>query len=46
LTDHERLMLSLGLRGTPGIVFRGLNGQLTTRPGIPPEELPTILGAL
>ncbi len=46
LADHERLMLSLALRGTPGIVFRGLNGQLMTRPGIPPEELPAILGAL
>ena len=46
LGDHERLMLSLGLRGTPGIVYRGPNGQLVTRPGIPPEELPTILGAL
>jgi thiol:disulfide interchange protein DsbG len=46
LVDHERLMLSLGLQGTPGIVFRGLNGQLVARPGIPPGELPTILGAL
>jgi thiol:disulfide interchange protein DsbG len=46
LADHERLMLSLGLRGTPGIVLRGLNGQLVTRPGIPSEELPAILGAL
>ena len=46
LDSHERLMLALGLRGTPGIVFRGLNGQLVARPGIPPEELPSILGAL
>ena len=46
LGDHERLMLSLGLRGTPGLVFRGLDGQLVTRPGIASEELPTILGTL
>ena len=46
LGDHERLMTSLGLRGTPGIVFRGLNGDLVARPGIPREELPAVLGAL
>ena len=46
LDDHERLMLALGLRGTPGIVFRGLDGRLVTRPGIPRDELPSILGAL
>jgi thiol:disulfide interchange protein DsbG len=46
LGHHERLMHSLGLTGTPGIVYRGLNGQLMTRPGISTEELPTILGAL
>ena len=46
LNDHERLMRSLGLRGTPGIVFRALDGRLATRPGIPSDELPAILGAL
>ena len=46
LHDHERLMRSLGLRGTPGIVFRGLDGKLVTRPGIPTDELPAVLGAL
>jgi thiol:disulfide interchange protein DsbG len=46
LAQHERLMTGLGLRGTPGIVFRGLDGQLVARPGIPREELPAILGAL
>ena len=46
LAQHERLMSGLGLRGTPGIVFRGLDGQLVARPGIPREELPAILGAL
>ena len=46
LGDHERLMLALGLRGTPGIVFRGLDGKLVTRPGIAQDELPAILGAL
>ena len=46
LGDHERLMSALGLRGTPGIVFRGLDGRLATRPGIAQDELPSILGAL
>jgi thiol:disulfide interchange protein DsbG len=46
LAQHDRLMSALGLRGTPGIVYRGLDGQLVTRPGIPREELPAILGAL
>jgi thiol:disulfide interchange protein DsbG len=46
LDAHERLMDGLGLRGTPGIVFRGVDGRLATRPGIPPEELPSVLGAL
>ena len=46
LGGHERLMLALGLRGTPGIVFRGLDGKLVSRPGIPQDELPSILGAL
>ena len=46
LEDHGSLMRSLGLRGTPGIVVRGLDGQLVARPGIPREELPAILGAL
>jgi hypothetical protein len=27
-------------------VFRALDGRLATRPGIPTEELPAILGAL
>ena len=46
LVDHMRLMDSLGLRGTPGIVYRGLDGQLVARPGIPPQELQAVLGAL
>jgi thiol:disulfide interchange protein DsbG len=46
LEDHERLMLALGLKGTPGIVFRGLDGKLVIRPGLSPDELTTLLGAL
>ena len=46
LDEHERLMLALGMHGTPGIVFRGLDGKLVTRPGIPQDELPAILGEL
>jgi hypothetical protein len=46
LNDHERLMLSLDLRGTPGIVFRGLDGRLVAKPGLTPEELPLVFGAL
>ena len=46
LDQHERLMLALGMHGTPGIVFRDLDGKLATRPGIPQDELPAILGAL
>jgi hypothetical protein len=46
LQAHDMLMRTLGLRGTPGIVYRGLDGQLVVRPGIPPEELPLVLGAL
>ena len=45
LADHDRMMTALGIQGTPGIVFRDSNGQLVARPGIPPEELPAILGA-
>ncbi len=46
LEDHAALMGALGLRGTPGIVFRGLDGRLVARPGLPPDELPGVLGSL
>jgi len=46
LNEHERLMLSLDLRGTPGIVFRGLDGRLVAKPGLTPDELPRVFGAL
>jgi len=46
LDDDGRMMRSLGLQGTPGIVFRAANGQLVAKPGLTPEELPQVLGAL
>jgi len=46
LQGHERLMTALGMRGTPGIVARGLDGRLIVRAGMTPEDLPSVLGAL
>ena len=46
LADDDRLMLSLGLRGTPGVVLRGLDGRLIVRGGVAPEDLPRLFGAL
>ena len=46
LQDHQALMDGLGLRGTPGIVFRGLDGRLVARGGLAPEDMPLVLGAL
>lgn len=46
LERHEGLMVALGLRGTPGIVYRGLDGRLATRPGVAAEDLPLVLGSL
>ena len=46
LESHEELMHALGLQGTPGIVYRGLDGQLATRPGVTTEDLPLVLGSL
>jgi thiol:disulfide interchange protein DsbG len=46
LQDDERLMDALGLTGTPGIVYRGLDGRLVARGGIAPDEMTTVLGAL
>jgi len=46
LQDHANLMDGLGLRGTPGIVFRGPDGRLVARGGLAPEELPVALGPL
>jgi hypothetical protein len=46
LGDNERLMDGLSLRGTPGIVFRTPNGQVATRAGLAPTDLPLILGPL
>ena len=46
LADHDRMMRSLGIQGTPGIVFRAANGQVVAKPGLAPEELSQVLGAL
>jgi len=46
LEAHEVLLRSLGLQGTPGIVFRGLDGRLQTRPGLSPDDMARVLGAL
>ncbi len=46
LEQHEGLMIALGLRGTPGLVFHGLDGQMATRAGIATENLPLVLGSL
>jgi thiol:disulfide interchange protein DsbG len=45
LQGNERLMASLGIRGTPGIVVRGLDGRLMVRAGVAREDLPGLLGA-
>lgn len=44
LDDDDRMMRSLGIQGTPGIVFRAANGQLFAKGGLAPEELPQVLG--
>lgn len=46
IAGHEHLMRSLGLQGTPGIVYRGIDGRPMTRPGIRAEDLPQIFGPL
>ena len=46
LESHEALMRALGLNGTPGIVYRGLDGRLATRPGVTAEDLPLVFGSL
>jgi thiol:disulfide interchange protein DsbG len=46
LVDNDRMMQAFGIQGTPGIVFRGLDGQLVARPGLRPDELRQVFGAL
>jgi thiol:disulfide interchange protein DsbG len=46
LESHEALMSALRLNGTPGIVYRGLDGRLATRPGVTAEDLPLVFGSL
>ena len=45
LEANKGFMTTLGLRGTPGIVFRGLDGQLVAIGGIPSAGLESIFGA-
>ena len=45
LETNEGFMNALKLRGTPGIVFRGLDGQLVAIGGIPADGLESIFGA-
>src|SRR5690606_27436239 len=47
LEDHQLLMLSLGFRGTPGIVVRDDNGMIQKYNGMPQAEaLTEVLGPL
>ena len=46
LEQHEGLMHALGLTGTPGVVWRGLDGRLVARPGVAAEDLPRVFGSL
>jgi thiol:disulfide interchange protein DsbG len=46
LAHDEELMGALGLRGTPGIVYRGLDGGIAVRPGVTPDKLPLVFGSL
>jgi len=46
LERHEGMMRALGLTGTPGIVYRGLDGRIATRPGVTRDDLPLVLGSL
>jgi thiol:disulfide interchange protein DsbG len=42
LANNERLMASLHLDGTPGVVWIDANGALKAQAGVPPSELPFI----
>lgn len=45
LSDNENLMLELGFRGTPGILFRDADGIVQRRAGMPQgDDLTTVLG--
>jgi len=46
LEQNEGMMRGLALTGTPGIVYRGLDGRIATRPGVTREDLPLVLGSL
>jgi thiol:disulfide interchange protein DsbG len=43
LDNNERLMASLHLDGTPGVVWTNANGVIQARAGVPPGELDNIL---
>lgn len=45
LDANERLMVELGFQGTPGILFRDLEGSVQRRSGMPTaDDLPAVLG--
>jgi thiol:disulfide interchange protein DsbG len=45
LDANERLMMKLGIQGTPGILFRDETGVVQTLSGMPPpEEMEKVLG--
>lgn len=44
LDANERLMASLGLRATPAILWRDVNGQLDIRQGVPASAMAEVLG--
>jgi thiol:disulfide interchange protein DsbG len=45
LQANQGFMTALGLRGTPGLAFRGLDGRLAAASGIPAAGLEGIFGA-
>jgi thiol:disulfide interchange protein DsbG len=45
LSANARLMQSLGLQATPGLVFMDEKGRLQARQGIAPGDLASVLGA-
>lgn len=45
LMANQQLMAQLGIRGTPGIVYRNSEGRVQVSPGVPPEQdMTKILG--
>lgn len=44
LADNLRLMVSFGLRGTPGVAWLGADGRVHARQGLRPQDLAEVLG--